>query len=154
MAKSKDLSTLLRAAAKEAWPPTIAFFNWAERTRVTPPETTTADLRNELALSMSDAKDLVDGIVDLNLAQFIVGRKSFPSRLKWHFTLSSIAGVAKGTIRQPIPIATSIVSKDQLIDHVFRLRPDQSVTLKLPEDLTATEAERLAKFILTLPFHG
>lgn len=157
MARSKDLSAELKTAAKGAWPPTLAFLSWAERTKTTPPETTIADLGEELGITASDAKDLVDGILELKLAQFIVGRKGYPSRLKWRYTLPSIAGTAKGTIKQPVPIAESIVSKDQLIEHElleqeFRLRPDQKITFKLPEDLTTNEAERLARFIQSLPF--
>ena len=38
------------------------------------------------------------------------------------------------------------------IKHVFRLREDFSVKMRLPADLTAGEAFRLADFIKTLPF--
>jgi hypothetical protein len=35
--------------------------------------------------------------------------------------------------------------------HSFRLRPDAEIALKLPENLTEKEADRLATFIKTLP---
>ena len=38
------------------------------------------------------------------------------------------------------------------IRHSFHLRPDVSVFLDLPEDLTRSEADRLAGFILSLSF--
>ena len=38
------------------------------------------------------------------------------------------------------------------IKHIFRLREDYSVKMRLPADLTANEAFRLAEFIKTLPF--
>lgn len=38
------------------------------------------------------------------------------------------------------------------IKHIFRLREDFSVKMRLPADLTANEAFRLADFIKTLPF--
>ena len=36
--------------------------------------------------------------------------------------------------------------------HSFQLRPDASIALELPSDLTQLEARRLAEFIRTLPF--
>jgi hypothetical protein len=38
------------------------------------------------------------------------------------------------------------------IEHRFKLRPDLTVRLSLPGDLTRKEAERLADFVHTLPF--
>ena len=43
---------------------------------------------------------------------------------------------------------------NSLFKHTFRLRPDQSVTVELPADLTSQEAARMARFIETLPFQG
>jgi hypothetical protein len=40
----------------------------------------------------------------------------------------------------------------RLMQHVFHLRPEQQVTFLLPKDLTEKEAERLARFVTTLPF--
>ena len=37
--------------------------------------------------------------------------------------------------------------------HVFHLRPDFKLQIPLPMDLTEHEAERLATFLLSLPFH-
>ena len=39
-----------------------------------------------------------------------------------------------------------------LLEHAFHLRKDLTVTLELPADLTQPEAERLAAFVLSLPF--
>lgn len=154
MARSKNLAVELQKARKEAWPPTIAFFRWAEQIKTTPSETTTADLRETLAISASDAKELIDGIRELKLAEFIVGRKSFPSRLRWLYTLPSIAKTANGTATAPTAIASSVFSQRNIIKHSFRLRPEEVVTFDLPEDLTLAEADRLSKFILTLPFNS
>lgn len=43
-------------------------------------------------------------------------------------------------------------SNGSSIKHIFRLREDFSVKMRLPADLTANEAFRLADFIKTLPF--
>ena len=49
---------------------------------------------------------------------------------------------------------TSGADREELdwITHTFQLRPAQRVTIKLPVDLTAKEAERLAGFIRQVPF--
>lgn len=154
MARSRNLAVELQKARKEAWPPTMAFFRWAEQTKITPAETTTAELRETLDISASEAKELIDGIRDLKLAEFIVGRKSFPSRLRWLYTLPSIAKTASGAVSSPTAIANSVFSQPNIIKHSFRLRPEDVVTFDLPEDLTLAEAERLSKFILTLPFNS
>lgn len=152
MAHAKNVEARLRAALSEAWPPTVAFINWAERINQTPAETPTAGLRDQLDLSKDDVKDLIDGIVELKLGQFIVGRKGALSRIRWHYSLQSIAAVAKGNLRQLSPIAQHIAPGPRLMEHSFRLRPDQSVVFRLPEDFSAAEADRLAKFIQALPF--
>jgi hypothetical protein len=40
----------------------------------------------------------------------------------------------------------------QTIRHEYRLRPDFTAEIELPEDLTTREALRLADFLKTLPF--
>jgi hypothetical protein len=40
----------------------------------------------------------------------------------------------------------------QTIRHEYRLRPDFTAQIELPEDLTTREAARLADFLKTLPF--
>ena len=41
-----------------------------------------------------------------------------------------------------------------MLKHIYRLRGDYVVKLRLPMDLTQTEANRLADYIKTLPFGG
>ncbi len=41
---------------------------------------------------------------------------------------------------------------EKLLTHSFQLRPNHKIELKLPVDLTDSEAERLCKFIKALPF--
>lgn len=154
MTRARNLSAELRKAYKEAWPPTMAFFRWAEAVKTTPSETTIDELRAALAITKSDVKQLVDGIRELKLASFIVGRKGFPSRLRWLYRLPTIAATARGRASMPVAIANSIISERQAIKHSFRLRPDYVVDIELPEDLTPLEADRFAKFVLTLPFNG
>jgi hypothetical protein len=39
------------------------------------------------------------------------------------------------------------------LEHTYHLRPETSVTITLPIDLTTQKAERLAAFIKTLPMN-
>ena len=48
------------------------------------------------------------------------------------------------------PVPTASVSRAQLIGHTYPLRPELFVSLSLPPDLTAQEADRLAAFIRAL----
>jgi len=39
-----------------------------------------------------------------------------------------------------------------MLAHVFKLRPDLSLTIEVPQSLTRAEAARLATFVTSLPF--
>jgi hypothetical protein len=39
-----------------------------------------------------------------------------------------------------------------MITHQFKLRPEMTVTVQLPGDLTEKEAERFSQFLRSLPF--
>lgn len=144
----------LRQAVKDAWPPTLRFVDWASSTET--PETTVADLAKKLRLTKPDTKDLVDGILELELARFVVGRRKKPSRLQWKFTLKSIAAAARGEADAFQPIGQNTLSSrstpHNIIEHSFQLRRDFRAVLPLPDDLTKDEASRFAAYILTLPF--
>ena len=42
---------------------------------------------------------------------------------------------------------------NDFFEHKFHLRPDLSVTIELPTDLTPQEAARMSRFIETLPLN-
>jgi hypothetical protein len=155
MAITPHIVSELRRAVADAWPTTIRFIDWAASSE-TPEETAVADLAKKLRLNTSDTKDLVDGIVELELASFIVGRRSHPSRLKWKFTLKSIAAVARGEANELVSIGQSTLARrstaHDTIEHTFQLRPDFKTIVPLPADLSTDEARRFSAFILTLPF--
>jgi hypothetical protein len=146
----------LRRAVVDAWPPTIRFIEWAASFSETPEETTTADLAEKLRLNKPETKDLVDGIAELGLARFVVGRRRQPSRLQWKFTLKSIVDVARGDSDAFVPIGQATLTNrstaQDTIEHAFQLRRDFKAIVLLPEDLSKDEAKRVAAFIQTLPF--
>jgi hypothetical protein len=93
---------------------------------------------------------------DAECGRYVEGRRGWSSRFVWEVKSLLVADAAKGK-SSSIQDASSDPrspdsSDDDLIEHVFVLRPDLPVTLDLPEDLTAAEAERLAAFVKALPF--
>ena len=83
---------------------------------------------------------------------FIVGRKQYPTR--FHHSVDS-ATLAKAARTEGEGIAAGVAdpsSETVVIDHRYVLRQDFHLTVRLPADLTKTEATRLAEFIRTLPF--
>ncbi|MGH6779886.1 MAG: hypothetical protein ACRECL_18060 [Bradyrhizobium sp.] len=107
-------------------------------------------------MNKPEGKELVDGIVNLDLARFVVGRRGQPSRLQWKFTLKSIAAAARGEADTLDAISQTTFANRPVvhnaIEHSFQLRRDFRATVLLPEDLSKEEAARFAAFIQTLPF--
>lgn len=95
---------------------------------------------------------------ELGFGRFVEGRHSHPSRFVWSSSSVDVGRAAAGITG--IEIAEVPVQDDEeedevdevpLVSHPFNLRPDLTVTIALPGDLTEKEAERLAGFLRTLP---
>ena len=102
---------------------------------------------------------------ELGCGRVIVGRWGQKTRFEWS---SNLIDVAKAAMGQNISIGSESTeieveeaAGDQLpgqpddesfVEHPYMLRRGMPVSFKLPTDLTASEADRLAKFIQTLPF--
>jgi hypothetical protein len=154
MAKSKNFAADLRKSyVEEHWAPTVRFIDWAKSNETTPDDTKTSELIDELQLRPSDAKILFKGITDLELADFIVGRRGHDSRLRWRVTLKSIADVAMGSTDAFEPLSRSMLANKNtpILEHVIHLKKDRKVVLQLPEDFSAAEAKWLATIIQNLP---
>lgn len=152
MAKSSAVSRL-RKAFEDGWGPTVRYVGWAEEADVTQAETETSVLIDVLDLKPNEAKELFDGIKGLKLATFVVGRRGQPSRLKWHYTLASIAAAAKGKADVLEPVSRNLITQPatKFIKYTFQLRRDQKIEFSLPMDLTAHDVARLNAFLQTLP---
>jgi hypothetical protein len=91
----------------------------------------------------------------LDLGKFTVGRRGQPSRLEWRYRLQDVGQAAAGELTE-IDEAGTLEDEEaaaaRTTRHTFQLRPESSIALELPSDLTAHEAQRLAEFIKTLPF--
>src|SRR6266542_4202958 len=136
----------LREADAEAWGPTVKFFDYCGKQRSTPRETEISTLQSALSVSRRDMVDLVQGIVEAEIGTRIIGRRGFNSRIRWHFSLPSIAKVARGQADELEEVGIKRHS-DGLVEHTFKLRDNKPpVTMKLFDDLTDREVERLYLF--------
>ena len=96
--------------------------------------------------------------------RFIAGRHTSPSRMVWALSLNEVKAAINppAVAIKPPPTETpaSQPPKDAptpndgwgMFVHPFRLRPTLNISLSLPANLTVGEADRLAKFIQSLPF--
>lgn len=104
--------------------------------------------------------------------RFIVGRKGGKSRMKWRVDTKRLRAALSGELDE-LPVLDMLEDVDmtdahrvassppprlvapdgeELVTHTFNLRRDFPVQFELPSSLTRSEAERLAKFIESLPF--
>jgi hypothetical protein len=89
--------------------------------------------------------------------KFMVGRRKHKSRMRWDVDATALRSVATGeaddlpAIEHDLPL-TDASEESGLLIHSYNLRPGLTVALSLPVDLSRSEAERLAKFIESLPF--
>lgn len=102
---------------------------------------------------------------ELHCGFFIIGRRGQPSRFEWAVDMTVLGKVAQG---EQIEVGVLGVPNGEIeeieesepeiqtetLRHVYMVRPDFSVALNLPKDLTTKESLRLAEFIKTLPFNS
>ncbi|MEH2566748.1 hypothetical protein [Bradyrhizobium sp. AZCC 2289] len=154
----------LQKANRDAWPTTLTFFDWASGVRSTPRETTFEELQAALKMTKSETREFAADIEAAGIGIRIFGRRGFKSRIKWEYTLQSVAKAARGMSESlellsqgNLPAAAEsseaggYSNHPNDADHVFQLRSSRRVNFRLPKDLTAKEADRLAAFIKTLP---
>jgi hypothetical protein len=95
------------------------------------------------------------GLEDCGCGQFVVGRRGWPSRFVWSTAMISVGRAVTGEqedVEQLTEESTESASERDWITHSFHLRPDLTLELELPADLTAPEAARIARFVEALPF--
>lgn len=109
----------------------------------------------------SEIVDIFKKMESFDLGTFVVGRRNGVSRFEWSVGMVETAQAAFGEIDE-IQVASAEIEDDdaddeqtQAVKHSFVLRQDQTpLSFYLPKDLTEKEAERLAKFIQSLPING
>jgi hypothetical protein len=139
-----------------------AFFEWAADRQKDAAETRIERLEYMADLGHREAIELARTLSEIGCGEFVVGRRGAKSRVKWNYSLRSMGEAAKGEIAELKHVSSEAEQDDDLEDeveieenairHTFQLRPDNTVTIDLPSDLSKKEAERLATFIQSLPF--
>lgn len=102
---------------------------------------------------------------ELECGRFIKGRgEHAESRMAWKLSIRSIASAAKGEtadIEEVEAAPEDTLEAEEVkgmpmspgdgMTHVFKLRPDFEVVMKLPSDFSEGEAERLSRFLRAVP---
>lgn len=88
--------------------------------------------------------------------RYIEGRRGWKSRFVWSVRSKLVAGAISGdeTI-EDLEEDEEAVEEDlenRMIEHVYVLRPDLTVTIELPADLTRQESRRVSQFVDSLSF--
>ena len=110
-----------------------------------------------------DAIIVAQEMEKIGVGKFVIGRRGASTRLEWRFRSDSVGQVARGDIDELVSLASEDEAGEEstinetsasagYIVHSFRLRPEESVSFKLPSDLSQMEASRLSDFIKSLPF--
>jgi hypothetical protein len=88
--------------------------------------------------------------------KYIEGRHGWKSRFIWSVKSKLVSGAAQGTQTKAALVAEDDpieeIVEDEMIEHIYALRPDLNISFELPADLSQNEAARLSKFIKTLSF--
>jgi len=138
--------------------------------------------RTGFSVDRSEVVQFLERMHSIGLGEYIGGEGVPRPRFVWAYPMTRLLPVASGEAweLEPMPVTLSDDDVEDASDgaegasdgvedsigdldgirhangssikHIFRLREDFSVKMRLPADLTANEAFRLADFIKTLPF--
>lgn len=94
---------------------------------------------------------------DADCGRYVEGRHGWRSRFVWEVKTLDVSAAAKGqqTLEREASSDDAADQPDEdaeLIEHSFVLRPELTISVELPADLTKSEASRLAAFLQALPF--
>lgn len=139
-----------------------AFFADAAKRQKHQTETTVRRAAELCHVEYWQMRGLFQKLGEIGLGTYIMGRRGGESRVKWLYPLTAIGKAANGTagslgsINESTEEETDEDSEElgssNLIEHSYKLRPGCDIRIRLPENLSSKEAERLAAWIRTLPF--
>ncbi len=91
---------------------------------------------------------------DCGCGQFVTGRRGWPSRFVWSMGMISVGRTAAGEQEDAEHLEEAMEEEHDSywLTHSFHLRPDVTLEIDLPADLTAQEAQRIARYVESLPF--
>jgi hypothetical protein len=93
-------------------------------------------------------------LAEIKLGEFKAGRRGFSSRFEWDSQLITVGQVASGEAEHVETVTPEDTREDVAVSlkHVMNLRPDYTVTLELPQNITHVELSRLVQFMRSIPF--
>lgn len=94
---------------------------------------------------------------EVGIGKYVEGRHGWKSRFEFIDKVTTVIKLLDGENLSGLELETfeqSSLDSDESCSHVFMLRPDFSVEIRLPADLTEREALRLSKFVECLPLEG
>lgn len=107
--------------------------------------------------SRGDIVSIFQELAEIECGRFVVGRHGRPSRFVWSINSLTVSRLASGEGAEVAEYEDEEEDDemdnedDELLTHTFNLRPDRIITISLPVDLTAKEAERMSLFVKSLP---
>jgi hypothetical protein len=102
--------------------------------------------------SRGDVIEVLRRLEALGCGRYVVGRRGHSSRFEWKVSMVSAGQYAAAERDDIAKLADDVGEEGESTrKHPFNLRRDMKIELELPVDLTPAEAERVAKFVLTLP---
>ena len=113
----------------------------------------------DISVNYSQVTALFRQLEKLECGWFCVGRKGKYSRFRWTIDIKETGKLlANSSSDTPPTSKPSAHSRDSaqarseaIRRHTFHLRQDFELVLSLPADLTEKEAQRIAKFVESLP---
>jgi len=133
-----------------------ALFDWFHSRTNSARETKARVASQRTDRDYGDIVELFKKLDEIGVGQYIVGRKGGETRFVWSFDVKSLALIALGESDELLSIPSDAPQDDDdpedELKHEFALRANMTITVRLPTDLTAREAERLAGWIRSLPF--
>jgi len=113
---------------------------------------------NGSGISRNQIVQVFRELENLGCGTFRVGRRGFQSRFDWKVPMVKVGRMAAAadnaveTKKRAIPnVGATDGDAPALEEHSFKLRRNIAVSIELPIDITAGEAERLAGFIKLIP---
>ena len=130
------------------------FLEWRKST----PETTVdflleqVQVRFDPAVKRSEIIKLLKQLEHMRCGVFLEGRRQRPSRFVWEVETAELGQLASGRAAASSDNSDEGPARGLILKRSFPLRPGLTVDLFLPENLSRSEARRLAVFIKSLPF--
>ena len=106
------------------------------------------DAEESLDLERGEIVNGLKRLGELGLGNYKIGRRDHSTRLEWTFHSPTML------VRRILEILGGDAPDTSLkmFRHTYRVRQDLQIEFELPVDLSQKEADRLAKFIESLPF--